>query len=124
MDTLAMHRTLTDAKLTSEQADAIIRVIEGGVATKQDLQLLQQSLALVEQGLKQDMALLQRDLAQVEQKLRQEIALVEQKLRHELNLMEARLAGRIERLENKVNLILGGVVLAVIAPAITRLLVG
>ncbi len=106
MDTPAMHRTLTAAKLTSEQADAIVRVIEGGVATKQDL------------------ALLRRDLAQVEQNLRQEIALIEQKLEHEMSLLEARLAGRIERLENKVNLIPGGVVLAVPAPAIVRLVVG
>ena len=68
MDTLAMHRTLTEANLTKEQ---------GGVATKQDL-----------------------------------------------DLFELRLAGRIERLENKVNLILGGVVLAVIAPAVARLVVG
>ena len=113
MDTLAMHRTLTDAKLTSEQADAIIKVIEGGVATKQDLQLLQQSLALVEQGLKQDLALLRQE---VDQKI--------MLIRHEMSLMEARLAGRIERLENKVNLILGGVVLAVLAPAIVRLVVG
>ena len=77
MDTLAMHRTLTEANLTKEQADAIIKVMQGGVATKQDL-----------------------------------------------DLFELRLAGRIKRLENKVNLILGGVVLAVIAPAVARLVVG
>lgn len=84
MDTLVMHRTLTDAGMSSVQADAVIKVIQGGVATKQDL----------------DMAVL--------------------RLERRIDGVE----GRIERLENKVNLLVGVAILAVLAPALTRLIIG
>lgn len=99
MDTLVMHRTLTEAGFPEKQADAVVKVLQGGVVTKQDLDLagtrLKQDLDLATTGLKQD-----------------------------LDLATTRLESRIERLENKVNLILGVAVLAVLAPAVTRLLVG
>jgi spore maturation protein SpmB len=77
MDTLAMHRTLTEAGIPDGQADAIIKVMQGGVATK-----------------------------------------------HDLELLETRLGAKIDRLDNKVNLILVAVVLGVIAPAVVRFAFG
>ena len=77
MDTLAMHRTLTEAGIPDAQADAIIKVMHGGVATKHDLEVAKLEL--------------KRD---------------------------------IDKLDNKVNLILAGVVLAVIAPAVVRFAFG
>ena len=44
--------------------------------------------------------------------------------KHDLDLAVARLEGRIERLDGKINLILVVAVLAVLAPAADRLLVG
>ena len=72
-----MHRTLTEAGFTPEQAEAVVKVLQGGVATK-----------------------------------------------HDLDLAVARLEGRIDRLDSKINLILVVAVLAVLAPAVSRLLVG
>jgi hypothetical protein len=88
MDTLTMHRTLTDAGFTPQQAEAVVKVLQGGVATKQDL-----------------------DLAVT-------------RLEGRLDSAVARLDGRIDRLDSKINLILVVAVLAVLAPAVTRLLVG
>ncbi len=88
MDSLAMHRTLTDAGFTSEQAEAVVKVLQGGVATKQDL-----------------------DLATT-------------RLEGQIDSATARLEGRIDRLDSKINLILVVAVLAVLAPAAARLLVG
>lgn len=88
MGTLTMHRTLTDAGVPPGHADAMLKVIQGGVVTKQDL----------------------------------EIAVT--KLDHRISSVETGLAGRIERLENKVNLLFGVGLLAVLAPAVTRLIVG
>jgi hypothetical protein len=39
--TLAMHRTLTEAGIPDGEADAIIKVMQGGVATKHDLELME-----------------------------------------------------------------------------------
>jgi hypothetical protein len=77
MDTLTMHRTLTGVGIPDHQADAIIQVMQGGVATKQDLELV-----------------------------------------------KLELGARIDKLDNKVNLVLIGVVLAVIAPAFVRFTFG
>ena len=44
--------------------------------------------------------------------------------KQDLALAVAQLEGRIDRLDNKVNLILVVAVLSVLAPALTRLLVG
>ncbi len=84
MDTLVMHRTLTEAGIPGNQADAILKVIQGGIVTKQDL-----------------------DLAVM-------------KLERRIDGVE----GRIERLDGKVNLLFGIGIIAVLAPAITRLIVG
>ncbi len=72
-----MHRTLTEAGFTPEQAEAVVKVLQGGVVTK-----------------------------------------------HDLDLAVARLEGRIDRLDSKSNLILVVAVLAVLAPAVSRLLAG
>jgi hypothetical protein len=77
MDTLAVHRTLTEAGIPDGQADAIVKAVQGGVATKQDL-----------------------------------------------GLLETRLGARIHKLGDKVNLVLVGVVLAIVAPAVVRLPLG
>jgi hypothetical protein len=74
MGTLAMRRTLAEAGIPDGQADAIVKVIQGDVATKQDL-----------------------------------------------GLLETRLGARIDKLDSKVNLVLVGVVLAVVVPAVVRL---
>lgn len=79
-----MHRTLTDAGVPPGQADAMVKVIHGGVVTKQDL----------------------------------EIAVT--KLERRIDSVD----GRIERLGNKVNLLFGVGLLTVLAPAVTRLIVG
>ena len=34
-----MHRTLTEAGFTPEQAEAVVKVLQGGVVTKHDLDL-------------------------------------------------------------------------------------
>jgi hypothetical protein len=84
MDMLVMHRTLTEAGIPGNQADAILKVIQGGVANKQDL-----------------------DLAVM-------------KLERRMDTIE----GRIERLDGKVNPLFGVGLIAVLAPAITRLIGG
>lgn len=65
-DTRAYHRTLTDAGVPPEQADAHMRALElafeGGVATKQDIL-----------GVKQDIVDVRQDIANVRQELRKEI---------------------------------------------------
>ena len=73
MDTLAMHRTLTEAGIPDGQADAIIKVMQEGVATGQDLELL-----------------------------------------------GTRLDAKIDKLDNKLDLILVAVVLGVVAPAVVK----
>jgi hypothetical protein len=40
LDTHAMHKGLTDAGFAEAQADAILKAITGGVATKHDVDLL------------------------------------------------------------------------------------
>lgn len=54
-DTRAYHRTLTDAGVPSDQADAHMRALEaafeGGLAIKQDVQLVKQDVQLVRQEL-------------------------------------------------------------------------
>ena len=84
MDTLVMHRTLTEAGFASGQAEAIVKVLQGGVVTKEDLALTKTAL-------------------------------------------ETRFAGveaRIDRLDNKLDLILVVAVLSVLGPALPRLIVG
>jgi hypothetical protein len=88
MDTLAMHRTLTEAGFTAQQAEAVVEVLQGGVVTKHDL----------------DMAVA--------------------KLESSIQWLDSKLESSIQRLDNKINLILVVAVLAVLAPAIIRLLVG
>jgi hypothetical protein len=44
--------------------------------------------------------------------------------RHELSVAVVKIESRIERLENKLNLLFGVAILAVLAPAVTRLIVG
>jgi hypothetical protein len=88
MDTLVMHRTLTEAGMPSGQADAVVKVIQGGVVTKQDLDLAASGI------------------------------------RHDLDVAVVKIESRIERLENKLNLLFGIAILAVLAPAVTRLIVG
>jgi hypothetical protein len=105
-----MHRTLTESGLPDRQADASIRVIQGGVATKHDLD--------------ETRAELKHDIEAVRTDLKYDIGGVRTEIRHEIAQLRTELTGRIERLDNKVNLILGGVVLAVLAPAIARLIVG
>jgi hypothetical protein len=84
MDTLAMHRTLTEAGIPDGQADAIIKVMQGGVATKHDLELME---------------------TRVQTRF-------------------ATLDAKIDKLDNKVNLILVAVVLGVVAPAVVRFAFG
>lgn len=88
MDTLAMHRTLTEAGIPGAQADAIIKVMQGGVATKHDLELLETRLVA------------------------------------RMNVLDVSLTTRIDKLDNKVNLILVAVVLGIIAPAVVRFAFG
>jgi hypothetical protein len=88
MDILAMHRTLTDAGFSPAQAEAVVKVLQGGVVTKHDLDSAVTSL----EG--------------------------------RLDLAVARLEGRLDRLDNKINLILVVMVLAVLAPAADRLVIG
>ena len=83
-----MHRTLTDAGCSPAQAEAVVRVLQGGGATKHG-----------------------RDAAVTG-------------LEGRLDLTAARLEGRIDRLDSKLNLVLVVMVLAVLAPAADRLLVG
>jgi hypothetical protein len=45
-------------------------------------------------------------------------------LRHELNVVVVKIESRIERLDNKLNLLFGIAILAVLAPAVTRLIAG
>lgn len=55
-DTQAYHRTLTNAGVPSDQADAHMRALEaalvGGVATKQDILALDQKMDLMSRDLK------------------------------------------------------------------------
>jgi hypothetical protein len=84
MDTLAMHRRLTGAGFEDRQAEAIIDAITGGVATKQDLDLLRTEL-------KGEMALL---------------------------------GARVDKLDQKMTLTLWGLGIAILAPAVTKLVLG
>jgi hypothetical protein len=110
MDTLVMHRTLTEAGMPSGQAYAVIRVVKGGMVTKQDLDVtavgLRHDLELSATGIKQDLEITSAGF------------------RHELSVAVVKIESRIERLENKLNLLFGVAILAVLAPAVTRLIVG
>lgn len=105
-----MHRTLTESGFPDRQADAIIRVMQGGVATRHDLEDVRVDL--------------KREIETVRTDLKHEVEAVRGDLKHEIDVFRLELGGRIDKLDNKVNLILGGVVLAVLAPAIARLIVG
>jgi tetrahydromethanopterin S-methyltransferase subunit F len=65
-DTRAYHRTLTDAGVPPEQADAHMRALgaalEGGVATKQDLSEVRQELKQEIATVRQEVALLRKDV--------------------------------------------------------------
>ena len=75
-------------RVVPEQAEAAVKVLQGGGATRHDL-----------------------DAAVT-------------RLENRLDRAVTRLDGRIDRLDNKINLILVVAVLAVLAPAVARLLVG
>jgi len=89
LDTLTMHRRLTDAGFNDRQAVAIIDSITGGVATKQDLDLLRSEMHEMRTELKGD------------------IKVVETK---------------IDALGNRLTLMFGIAILAVIVPALWRVL--
>jgi hypothetical protein len=93
MDTLTMHRTLLQAGFKEEQADAIIRVVEGGVATRHDLELLE---------------------IRVDQ--------LGSQLRSEIEKTKLELGGGIGKVDQKVTLAIWGIGVAIVAPLITRLI--
>jgi hypothetical protein len=89
LDTLTMHRRPTDAGFDDQQAVAIIDSITGGVATKQDLDLLRS------------------EMHETRAELKGEIKVVETK---------------IDTLGNRRTLMFGVAILAVIGPALWRVL--
>lgn len=106
MDTLEMHRTPTDVGVPPRQADAFVKVPRGGVATRQDLEIL-------------------------EKRLTSRIDKAEAGLRTRINQAEARLDRRIDQVEAKIDKLatvmqpmFGAVLLGVLAPLIVRLVPG
>ena len=94
-----MHHTLTDAGFTPEQAAAVVKVLQGGAVTKHDLDLA---------------------VARLESRIDSAVATSDDPI----DSAFARLEGRFDRLDSKLDLILVVAVLAVLAPAVSRLLVG
>jgi hypothetical protein len=132
MDTLVMHRTSTEAGMPSGQADAVIRVVKGGMVIKQDLDVtaagLRHDLELSATGIKRDLEVtaagLRHDLDLSTTGIKQDLEITSAGIRHELSVAVVKIESRIERLENKLNLLFGVAILAVLAPAVTRLIVG
>lgn len=116
-----MHRTLTEAGLPDRQAEAILKVMQGGVVTRQDLDHVRSDLSHEIDRVRIDLG---NEIDRARTDLGNEIGRVRLELRHEIDLVRTDLVARVDKLDNKVNLILGGVVLAVLAPAIARLIVG
>ena len=80
-DTQAYHRTLTDAGVPQGQADAHMRALavalEGGLATKADVQALRSELKSDMQALRADLQLVEQKL---DQKFEQRFAALDQKI--------------------------------------------
>ena len=92
IDTLAFAKRLQAAGADERLAEAIVEGITdadtSSLATKEDLGLVKEDIALVRTELKEDIALVKEDIRQVETTLKEDIALVRTELKEDIALVK------------------------------------
>ncbi len=96
LDTYSYVKRLVDAGVPEGQAEiqmeAVVTIIDGRIATKLDLELLQRDMKEIEANLK-------RDMKEMDTKLVARISEVEANLKRDMKEMDTRLVARISEVE-------------------------